>query len=294
MQRSVSEKAYIIIEKFYKMNEASELISMLGAIAKKPLSIVELIQKSDVSTIIKMINKKDNNQEKWFRALFTTQVFKNKEALSCIDKWAHLCNEDDVTLLLNLSIQTNDQKFRALIIKCASYLSMESLLIVCTRHFYRNKFSHILNENIRPSITLIFNKLRENELLLDDVGKDIILIILQNPSNALSFINSECTKNKFYTDCMVAVFERMKEISRIDNIGIHSLREILSSDNLDYDNSKNYAYLLKKLHDIEYLTTEDIILKIILPVLKPIVEERRLEELVNILQIVQVSINFII
>lgn len=292
LQCSVSEKAYLVIETFHKSNEAAELVSMLGAIAKKPLSITELVQKSDMSTIIKMINKEDCNQEKWFRALFTTQVFKNKEALNCINRWAHLCNEDDVTLLLNLNTQTNDEEFRKLIVKCATCLSLEKLMVVCTKHFYRNKFSHILDEYIGPSITTLFNKLNENKLLLSDLEKDLILLLLKNPLAFFIHIISECVKNKFYTDCMSVTFERIKEISKIDNIGIVLMKEVMNKIIPNSQNITNYTYLFVKLYAIGYFTLEDLILKILFPIIKQSNEEGRLEEVINVLQIITVKYCF--
>lgn len=290
LQRLVSEKAYLVIESYHKFNEASELISMLGAIAKKPLSLTELIQKSDLAIIIKMINKKDNDQVAWFRALFTTQVFKNKEALDCINRWAHLCGEDEVTLLLNLSVQTNKENFHKLIIKCASCLDVEKLLLVCTRHFYRNKFSHVLNANIGPSLTLIFNKLTENQFLLDDLAKEVILLLLQNPMLVFTYINNECVRNKFYTDCLIDTFDKIKEISKIDSVGIVSMKEVLNKNISNSQNEANFAYLLKELYNIEYFTNEEIVLKILLPSMKQCYDERRLEELINVMQIFMVSI----
>lgn len=285
----MSEKAYLVIQSYHKRHETAELVNMLGAIAKKPLSISELVQISDMPTIIKMINKEDCNQETWFRALFTTQVFKNKEALNCINRWAHLCNEDDVTLLLNLNTQINDEEFRKLIIKCAACLSLEKLMAVCTKHFYRNKFSHILDENIGPSITVLFNKLNENKLLLDDLGKDIILLFFQNPLVFLTHIKSECLKNKFYTDCMIATFERVKEISKIDNVGVVTMKEVMTRPISDSKNIMNYAYIFLKLYEIGYFTLEDIILKILLPIIKQHNEEGHLEEVLYVLQIITVK-----
>lgn len=286
----MSEKAYEVIESYHKRNETAELVIMLGAIAKKPLSISELLQKSDTPTIIKMIDKADCNQEKWFRALFTTQVSKNKEALNCINRWAHLCNEDDVTLLLNLNTQSGNEELRKIIIKCSTCLSLDKLMAVCTKHFYRNKFSHVLDENIGPSITILFNKLNQNGLLSDDLQKDIILLLLKNPLVFLTHIKSECAKNKFYTDCMSATFERIKEISKIDNIGVVSMKEVLNEVTCNSQNITNYAYLFLKLREIGYFNLEDIILKILFPVIKQQSEEGHLEEVLSLLQVITVSI----
>lgn len=288
MQRSVSEKAYLVIESYHERNEAAELVSMLGAIAKKPLSISELVQTSDMPTIIKMINKEDCNQKKWFRTLFTTQVSKNKEALNCINQWAHLCNEDDVTLLLNLNTQINNEEFRKLIIKCAACLSLDKLMAVCSKHFYRNRFSHILDENIGPSMTILFNKLNENKLL-DDLVKDSILLLLKNPLFFLTHIISECVKNTFYTDCMIVTFERIKEISKIDNVGVATMKEVMSKPDSNYKNLMNCAYLFSKLYEIGYFTLEDILLKILFPIIKQQIEEECLGKVLYVLHIITVK-----
>lgn len=263
---------------------------MLGAIAKKPLSITELIQTSDASVIIKMIDKNDDNQKTWFRALFTTQVVKNKEALNCIQRWAHLCSEDDVTLLLNLSIQTNTDELHQLVIKCATCLDLEQLMLVLTRHFYRNKFSHVLNSNIGPSLTIIFNKLNDKKLLMDDLVKEILLLLLQNPVEVFTYITNECVKNKFYTDCLIETFDKIKEIAKIDHVGIASVKEVLDKYGINSQNRGNYAYLFKKMHEIDYFTTEDIMLRILLPCIKKWYEGECLNELSNILQTLIVSI----
>lgn len=285
----MSEKAYLVVQTYFKFNGANELISMLGAIAKKPLSIAELIQKSDTAAIINMVNKKDDNQAMWFKALFTTQVSKNQEALDCINIWAHLCNEDDVTLLLNLAVDTNNKEFHKLVIKCASCLTMEKLLIVCTRHFYRNKFSHILNENITTSLTILFNKLNEKSSILDDLQKEVILLLLQNPMTIFTYIKNECVKNKFYTDCFLEIFDKIKEISKIDNIGVTSMKGVLGKIPICDQNLMNYAYLFDKLVNIGYITKEDLILKILLPKMKNDCTDNNLNELICILQLFMVS-----
>lgn len=291
LQLSVSEKAYLVIESYHKYNKASELISMLGTFARKPLSLNELIQRADVTTVIRMVDKKDNNQEAWFKALFTTQVFKNKEALDCIGRWPNLCNEDDLTLLLNLNVQKNDEEFHKLIIKCATCLNLEKLKIVCTRHFYRNKFSHVLNANIEPSLTILFNKLNESNLLFSDLPKEVILLLLQNPIVVLTYIKNECVINKFYTDCLIDTFVKIKEISQIDDVGIMSMTEVLSKNTLNSQNVVNYAYLFRKLQDILYFTKEDVVITILLPFMKQCHTDGRLEQLTHFLQIFIVSIS---
>ncbi|KAJ8933257.1 hypothetical protein NQ314_014138, partial [Rhamnusium bicolor] len=227
LQSTISEKAYLVVEKYQKYEEAEELISMLNMIAKKPKTLAERIKEADISMLINKIYKNDQDQKSWFQALLNTPIFRNNEAVKCVDVWAHLCDENDVTRLLNLSIQSNNAEAKKLAIKCASTLNLEKLILVSIRHFYENKFKNILNEDIEPQLMVIFNKVNEMTNIEDDFVKEISLLLLQNPKVVFAYLYNECLKNIFYTNCLRDTFSNIKEIAKIENIGADILKDVM-------------------------------------------------------------------
>lgn len=61
LQSLIAGKAYDVIEKYTKYEQASELIKMLSNIAAKQKTIVEIIENAHDETIINMVNKADEN-----------------------------------------------------------------------------------------------------------------------------------------------------------------------------------------------------------------------------------------
>ncbi|KAJ8985405.1 hypothetical protein NQ317_017031 [Molorchus minor] len=216
LQNIISEKAYLVVEKYQKYEEAKELLTMLVSMARKPKTLTEL-----------------KTRQVGFQALLNTEIFNNNKAVECVYTCAHMCTEDNVTRLLNLCIQTHNIEANKLAIKCASTLNLEKLILVITRHYYKNKFNQI------PMQMTVLSK----------IFACCCYRILQF---FFGFIYDECLKNVFYTTCLKDTFSVIKEIAEIDRIGKLTIfpKDVVLT--FLYDLLEQY-HTEKKYEDINYI-----------------------------------------
>ncbi|XP_030758370.1 uncharacterized protein LOC115884060 [Sitophilus oryzae] len=255
LQVVVAEKAYHTISKYQKCKLASELVSLLGNIARKPKTLMEQIQEADTETIIKRINAEDENQKAWFKALLNTSVFNNTDALECLNKWWMLCDESDVDRLLSLPKNTQN---KGLILKCAGNLQLDGLKRILTIYFHRQKF--IWKEDIQNETTLLFNQ-HQNDFSEQDL-KNILLLILQN---------AELFFKHFYTAAFNTnlsvynkVFEITNEIIKIDHVGINIIWKVLEENEPKCENINKYINFIENLLHTQCYTWDYIVSNIIL------------------------------
>ncbi|KAG5892312.1 hypothetical protein JTB14_023492 [Gonioctena quinquepunctata] len=287
LQNIISSRAYLVTEKYQKQDEAKELISMLGPIARKPLTLTELIHKADVPTMIKKINKVDQNQKNWFKALLATNIFKDEEAVKCVEKWCQLCSEDDVSLLLDSCVDTKNLRHKKLAIKCVATLPTENLILVAVRHFYKHKFVNMISEGIEEALALMFNKLGDKgSARAEELTADLILLLFQSPELVLGFIYTECLKNAFYTACLKPTFLAIHEIGKINNIGVSVLLGVVEKNIPNSQNVNKYVELFRVLVETGYFSNDMVLLKVLYPLVKRFYEGNSLEELSCTLQII--------
>lgn len=83
----VASSAYLVVEKYQNNKLATELVTMLKSIARRPKTIAERIQEADVSTIIKMVDDAGEHQILWFRALLNTQTLSDVKVIECVERY---------------------------------------------------------------------------------------------------------------------------------------------------------------------------------------------------------------
>ncbi|KAL3283917.1 hypothetical protein HHI36_018086 [Cryptolaemus montrouzieri] len=292
LQSEIAENAYLIMEKYQQFEPASEMIQLLKPFASKPKDLKEQIRMADLDKMVVMVNREDENQRQWFGALVFSPFFSNDKAVECVSNWSHLCMEEDVSRVLNLSLKVNHKEAKKLAIKCASHLSLSQLILVVTRHFYNNRFV-ILNSDVLPEIVLLFNKLKDSESMKENVIFELLLLILQNPDASISFILTECVKNTFYVSVLRECFTKLKDILKIHDIGVNCLQKAMKTCPPNEQNHGSYVKLLQLFVDVNLFTNETLISKIINPSLAEYIKADHLKELQQILKILndlQISI----
>lgn len=283
LQTVVSNKAYLVLEKFQKFPEAKELISVLGSIARKPKTLTEQIHEADVQKIIKKVNKKDANQKNWFKALIRTQIFNNPESRECVRKWSHLCDDEDISILLNWCVDKNDEESVEVIIKCISHIDLEKLTIVITKHFYKNKIVNLGSTDTTKPLIDLLNKVKECSGV-EELAKNILILFLQKPTDVLTQLYEECLKNGFYANILKVTFKSLKEVIKINNMGVTLLFTVASNTPPNAQNVDKYKGLFAVLIEINYFNSEDVLLKILTPMVNKYVTESNLEKLDLVLQ----------
>jgi hypothetical protein len=230
------------------------------------------------------VNKADDTQKQWFTALLNTQVLKCKESIKCVDRWAHLCTIGDVSRLLSMSTLIKDPRAMKLVIKCASTLDTEDLILATVRHFYQDGIYNNLNEDIQLQLVLLFNKIKDKNNTTE-FCKDLYLLLLQNFEKTLSYIFAECLKNTFYTYNLESIWPHLAKIITIDEIGLKVLKREIDINVPNEDNCKNYSELFNELTKNHVYCVESMILNVLLPMLQKAYEEQNYELLKHGLQI---------
>ncbi|XP_076260599.1 uncharacterized protein LOC143196632 isoform X2 [Rhynchophorus ferrugineus] len=258
LQTVIAGKAYLVIEKYQKSKLASELISLLGNIARKPKTVIEQIQEADIDTIIKKVNTKDENQKQWFKAMLNTRVFNDPKVVQCLSQWWDLCDESDVDRLLNLQLP-NNEKHRELIIQCAKNINVCDLKGVLTIYFYRHKF--VWKEDIQREVTKLFNQAQNT--FTDDNLKTILLMILRNAYQFFTFFFETVLKAPL--EQYRQVLEVANDILKIDNIGLNIILKLLEEKTPSSLNVDKYFNLFNMLIDCKLYTWDFIVLNMLIP-----------------------------
>ncbi|XP_015838450.1 uncharacterized protein LOC103315013 isoform X2 [Tribolium castaneum] len=280
LQSAIAGKSYLFINKYQKNPLAKELITMLGTIAQKPKTIDDLILQADVPTMISKINRVDVNQKQWFTALLNTQVLKCEKSIECIERWAHLCTVSDVTHLINMGVLSKDPRAKKLVIKCASTLDLNDLILVTIRHFHKNGIMSNFNEDLQQDLILFFNKIKNKSV--DEVFcKELHLLLLQNPEQTLTYVFVECLKNSFYLTSLANAWPSLKEVLTIGDFGLNLLNTQINNNTPTEQTYKYYSELLNALISAEIFPIERIIGVVVLPLLENANKEANYQLLKN-------------
>ncbi|XP_045462950.1 uncharacterized protein LOC123672734 isoform X1 [Harmonia axyridis] len=283
LQSYLAESAYSINVKYGNFKPAADLVQSLKPFAAKPKDIKELIHTADLDKIVLMVNRADENQKKWFQALLFSPFYSNKKAIECVYKWGQLCDEEDVSRILNQSASVKDEEPKKLALKCASLLSLEQLIVVVIRHFYKNGFV-ILHDN-HQELVLWFNKLKDSELVTEENNLELLLFILANPDFAVHFILTECIKSEFYISSLHSCFKKLKDIWKIHDICLNNLKRIMTKTPPSLETSHSYTKLIQILYDINLITFEVFSSKIICPLLEEYYKCEKNQEMKYLLSI---------
>ncbi|RZB39771.1 uncharacterized protein BDFB_006775, partial [Asbolus verrucosus] len=183
---------------------------------------------------------------------------------------------EDVSRLLNMSTHTKDIEAKKMVIKCASTLELDELIMVTTRHFYQNGINNNLSDDIQQQAVLLFNKIKDKSVG-EEFSKELHLLLLQNPEQTLSFMFSECIKNTFYVYNLKNIFPSIREIASVNSTGINALNKEIASNTPNEQNCKNYIELLNALVEVNFYTVEVVVAAIILPLLQKSFSEKDYE-----------------
>ncbi|CAG9772403.1 unnamed protein product [Ceutorhynchus assimilis] len=271
LQAVIAHKAYLVKEKYQGNKIASELTGMLCSIARKPKPIAEQILDANIPTMIKMVDQNDEYQKLWFRALLNTPVFLNKLSLACIERWWNICDESCLNSLLKYPLPGEPEK-RQLIIKCTSNLNSEDLSRYLYMHFNREHFKW--KEIIDNQLILIFNKSQQN--ISEEDLKQILLLILQNAKAFFKHFYETAFKR---SSELIKVFDLIKHIAEVNNIGLEVLMEVLNENVPSSDNLNNYIQLFDTMIKSHYYTYELLVTNVILTLIEKFKNEGCLEEL---------------
>ncbi|XP_044746301.1 uncharacterized protein LOC123307882 isoform X2 [Coccinella septempunctata] len=283
LQSHLAESAYLINAKYQHHKPAADLIASLKPFAAKPKDIKEQLHSADLKRMVFMVNKADENQQKWFQGLIFSSFFSDKDAMECLEKWAHLCDEEDVSRLLNQSVKVKDEKPKKLALKCASLLNLEQLIVVAIRHFYNNGFV-VLNNN-QHEIVSWFNKLKDSDSVTQEASHNLLFFILENPDFSIHFIMTECIKSEFYISSLYDCFIKLKDIWRIHDICLKNLSELIRNKPPTAETSQSYKKLIQTFFVINLMTFEVFSGRILCPILEEYMKENKYKEMKQLLVI---------
>ncbi|XP_060536372.1 uncharacterized protein LOC132708215 [Cylas formicarius] len=280
LQLIVAGRAYLVIEKYRNIDLATELISMLSTIAKKPKTINQLIDEADLSTIISKVSKADAHQHKWFKALLKYNIFHDDNAWQCVEQWYHLCDETDFKKLLNQPVGDNKSRYRNIIQKCASNLSSEFLKRTLIGELWHKDFQW--HEDTQDRLVLTFNRM-EAQLKETDL-KDLLLLLFENVSlffrhlYLVTFNGSQISSQ---------VFNLTADIASINNVGLENIKVLFGENQPTDQNVSGYVKLFEAINSCGSFSWDTIILDILLPFLQKYRSDKALDTLCSCLQLLK-------
>ncbi|VEN44654.1 unnamed protein product [Callosobruchus maculatus] len=287
LQTVIANKAYIVTECFQGYPDAVELSAMLTTISRKPKTLTEQVREADIPKLIKNIKKENSDQKVWFEALLSNaQLLDDEEALNCVQKYTNLCGESELFHLLDLFAQTKKDVLKKIIIDTSKNLSLDQLMSVMVKHFYRNKFECILSDDVEAQLTVIFNKISKTKCPVENLQLEVSLLLLQSPKVVIRFLYHECLKSSLCTNLLKGSFDNLKEVAKINDVGVYVLNDIIKENLPNPGNVENYAELFKMLLELDYFSNETVWQKILWPLLKSLHEGENLQCLNCTLQII--------
>lgn len=247
LQIVVAEEAYRTIEHLEKYKPGGQLIRMLSTIARKPKTLGERILQADLSSVIFQIDHCDENRSVWFRALVNTEVFKNEDAIKCLEKWHHLCAPDDISRLLKLCRSSRDIRLTC---KCARTLSCVDLRNVVIKFFWES--TNVWSENICNELTAFLNKFENGDE--SETTKTAVLLSLQNREYTLRTLYGKCLEKSANVNKFKRIFNTIKDIMEVNSFGKTIFLEIVQKNLPKEENVVCFRDLLDALLEIKYFT----------------------------------------
>uniref|UniRef100_A0A1Y1M910 Uncharacterized protein n=1 Tax=Photinus pyralis TaxID=7054 RepID=A0A1Y1M910_PHOPY len=247
LQLVVAEESFCTIDHLKNYEPAACLIDILSTIARKPKPLNDKVLEADLSDIIFQINRGDENQLVWFRALINTQLFKDENAVKCLKKWYHLCTADDVLHLLDHSSSSDD---RAVVLKCANALNVSDLKNVIIKHFW--KHTNIWKENIGDEFTMFLNKFDHSDDIRET--KRMLLFSLQNREYMLQTLYEKCLMKRTNINKYKIIFNEIKDIMDVNSFSTTIFANIMQSNLPKDENIVCYRELLSILLELQYFS----------------------------------------
>lgn len=288
LQMAITSTAYYFVQKYQDHDVAKTLLQFLGAIARKPKSIYEQIQEADTSKIIEMIEKGDENQKQWFRALFRTRVFSDEKAIACVEKHCNLCSEREVERVFTFCAGKEvDERKLNLVLKCASTVPLQQLIILVTRYFKNYGVHTPLNRMYnKEHLVILLNKMGESN---DEFLKELLLLLIQNLKEVLTDLYRECLRDDVYSGRLKNAFSAFKEIITTSNTSFTCLQALIN-DEILLENYQQLTALLKVLLVTTCIKYDTAITNLIIPLLKKFTEvEINNRCTLNLIKILNVS-----
>ncbi|KAK4880881.1 hypothetical protein RN001_004200 [Aquatica leii] len=290
LQLIIAGEAFVSIEHLQKFKPGLTLVQMLSTIAKKPKTLTEKIQEADIETIINNVNRNKEDQIQWFRALVNTNVFDSNDAIKCLDKWYQLCTPDDVCRLLHLSAPSSD---KTLALKCAFALNIDDLKSVIVKYFW--KYPNDWNVDINNDLTLLFNKIQNNDQIEQNLLKKIYLLLIQNRKMFLRSLYTNCFNASANVKHFKNIFSYIKNIIEVNNVAKNTFIEVFQEHFVNDINVVASKELINALVELAYFTHVVVIRDIFQPQLKKLYENSAFTSMLSTLRVLNVvSINFVL
>lgn len=261
LQSVVAAEAYRVVERLQKHKPGKELLQMLSTVAREPRSLSQSIQSADRKTMIAHVNRGDSDQKQWFQALLAGNVLHDKDSIACIRKWADLCDQADVSRLLDLAVHEKHSDAIKLVVDCASGLPADSLALVINRfyrkHGIKNGFG---GDKVQAQLTLVLNKME-----CESLGKEVLILLLRDPELVLSLLYKECLKSSMYTQNLADTYKLIKNIVEIEALHLNTLERVFRDLLINQDNLPGCHKFLETLIDDEYFKFSEVVKKVFMP-----------------------------
>ena len=235
MQKLIGIESYYVIS-FISTCKSSDLIKNLIKIVSPmvhtPPTIKKEIEFATPLQMIKRINDGDKHQLQWFRALLNTNVFDHEDSIKCVDRWAHLCNMNDVSKLLNLSACCQERlDYTDLIIKCVSTLNNYDIIMLTSKYYHEHGFEKFWKQVGDHSVVKVLNGMVNDPNTT--AQRELVLELFSNPMNVMQNLLKYCIRSEVLFDFLNGFFHDATGVFEIDNIYVDILKNVMGYNNVD-------------------------------------------------------------
>ncbi|XP_018319257.1 uncharacterized protein LOC108732791 [Agrilus planipennis] len=284
LQTVIAFEAYNVVNKYNSYGPAKKLVHMLSTISRKPKSLREIILESDVESIVDRVGDTDSEpdiQRQWFVALLNTDVFSNKKATKCLKQYTHLCNDEDVFRILNLSRNYTSKEVKQVALNCAKNLEPSKLNIIITRFFYEYGVNSDLCivDNIEESLKKVLGRIKD-EQDESSIANDILILILQSPEETLEVLFMERLYNVEYANKLRDTFRYIKCVAEVNSIWFKTFSKMFS---VTRETLPNYTNFVNTLIELEYISFAKYSEDFLAPKIDDLVSKTDYENLLTIL-----------
>lgn len=260
IQEKIGSLSYEVRQHLNSFEGCGMLPQMLDAIMVKPKTVDEKISDANEAEIIKNVIIRDENQPKWIDALIKFGVVSSSEMFTVFKTIVTDLQENHYIILLNYNFSVKNPELTKIILKYIVNLELKTLINIITQYFITSGINDVFEtENFNSQLGDVLNKMISTS---EEVPKDVLTLVLQNPMVFLHQLMIESIKNPEQLSNILKIIDVIEPICGIEKNGGPFLTEIILKFLKEYNLERQYCKLFSEFLNkipLKYLMSKNIL-----------------------------------